>query len=203
MFNPLRSPSKDSAASLRVLADEELMQLVYGRNADAFEVVYDRHADAAFSLAYRICRQRALAEDVVQEAFLSLWRSGARYDRNRGSVRTWALGIVHNRAIDALRRRAVRERGIVNDDGIAERLAAPERTDVEFARRDEAREIRDALEQLPQEQSHVIELAYFGGLTHVEIASRLGTPVGTVKGRMRLGLAKMRMTLGDPAEVVL
>src|SRR5947209_3981114 len=203
MFNPLRSPSKGSAASLRVLADEELMQLVYRRNADAFEVVYDRHADAAFSLAYRICRQRALAEDVVQEAFLSLWRSGARYDRNRGSVRTWALGIVHNRAIDALRRRAVRERGIVNDDGIAERLAAPERTDVEFARRDEAREIRDALEQLPQEQSHVIELAYFGGLTHVEIASRLGTPVGTVKGRMRLGLAKMRMTLGDPAEVVL
>ena len=203
MFNPLRSHSKDSAASLRVLADEELMQLVYRRNADAFEVVYDRHADAAFSLAYRICRQRALAEDVVQEAFLSLWRSGARYDRNRGSVRTWALGIVHNRAIDALRRRAVRERGIVSDDGIAERLAAPERTDVEFARRDEAREIRDALEQLPQEQSHVIELAYFGGLTHVEIASRLGTPVGTVKGRMRLGLAKMRMTLGDPAEVVL
>ena len=203
MFNPLRSHSKDSAASLRVLADEELMQLVYGRNADSFEVVYDRHADAAFSLAYRICRQRALAEDVVQEAFLSLWRSGARYDRNRGSVRTWALGIVHNRAIDALRRRAVRERGIVSDDGIAERLAAPERTDVEFARRDEAREIRDALEQLPQEQSHVIELAYFGGLTHVEIASRLGTPVGTVKGRMRLGLAKMRMTLGDPAEVVL
>jgi len=203
MFNPLRSPSKDSAASLRVLADEELMQLVYGRNADAFEVVYDRHADAAFSLAYRICRQRALAEDVVQEAFLSLWRSGARYDRNRGSVRTWALGIVHNRAIDALRRRAVRERGIVSDEGIAERLAAPERTDVEFARRDEAREIRDALEQLPQEQSRVIELAYFGGLTHIEIASRLGTPVGTVKGRMRLGLAKMRMTLGDPAEVVL
>ena len=203
MSNPLRSPSKDSAASLRVLADEELMQLVYGRNADAFEVVYDRHADAAFSLAYRICRQRALAEDVVQEAFLSLWRSGARYDRNRGSVRTWALGIVHNRAIDALRRRAVRERGIVSDDGIAERLAAPERTDVEFARRDEAREIRDALEQLPQEQSRVIELAYFGGLTHIEIASRLGTPVGTVKGRMRLGLAKMRMTLGDPAEVVL
>jgi RNA polymerase sigma-70 factor (ECF subfamily) len=202
MFNPLRSSSESSAARLRVLADEELMQLVYRRNADAFEVVYDRHADAAFSLAFRICRQRALAEDVVQEAFLSLWRSGARYDRHRGSVRTWALGIVHHRAIDALRRRAVRERGIVSDEGIEERLAAPERTDVEFARRDEAREIRDALEQLPEEQSRVIELAYFGGLTHIEIASQLGTPVGTVKGRMRLGLAKMRMTLGDPAEVV-
>jgi len=178
------------------------MQLVYRRNADAFEVIYDRHADTAYSLAYRICRQRPLAEDVVQEAFLSLWRSGARYDRNRGSVRTWTLGIVHNRAIDALRRRAVRERGVVSDEGLEERLPASERTDVEFARRDEAREIRDALEQLPEEQSRVIELAYFGGLTHVEIASKLDTPIGTVKGRMRLGLAKMRMTLGDPAEVV-
>jgi RNA polymerase sigma-70 factor (ECF subfamily) len=201
MFNPLRSSHGSSKAGLRVLADEELMQLVYRRNAEAFEVVYDRHADAAYSLAYRICGQRALAEDVVQEAFLSLWRSGARYDRDRGSVRSWTLGIVHNRAIDGLRRRAVRERGVVSDDGLEDRLAAPERTDVEFARRDEAREIRDALEQLPAEQGRVIELAYFGGLTHVEIASKLGTPVGTVKGRMRLGLAKMRMALGDPAEV--
>jgi RNA polymerase sigma-70 factor (ECF subfamily) len=149
-----------------------------------------------------MCGQRALAEDVVQEAFLSLWRSGAHYDRARGSVRTWVLGVVHNRAIDALRRRTTRERGRVSDEGIEERVAAPERTDVEFARRDEAREIRDALEQLPDEQSRVIELAYFGGLTHLQIASMLDAPVGTVKGRMRLGLAKMRMALGDPKEVV-
>jgi RNA polymerase sigma-70 factor, ECF subfamily len=202
MFNPLRSQSgASSAAPLRVLADEELMQLVYRGNAAAFEVIYDRHADAAFALAHRMCRQRALAEDVVQEAFLSLWRSGARYDRARGSVRTWTLGIVHNRAIDALRRRAVRERGVVTEDGLAERLPARERTELEFARRDEAREIRDALEQLPQEQSRVIELAYFGGLTHVEIASMLETPIGTIKGRMRLGLTKMRLALGEPLEV--
>jgi RNA polymerase sigma-70 factor (ECF subfamily) len=202
MFNARRPASAMSGTGLRDLADEELMQLVRRGHADAFEVVYDRHADAAFSLAYRMCGQRALAEDVVQESFLALWRSGGRYDRNRGSVRTWILGIVHNRGIDALRRRAVRERGRVSDEGIEERIAAPEHTELEVARRAEAREIRDALQQLPDEQSRVIELAYFGGLTHMEIASMLDTPIGTVKGRMRLGLAKMRMALGDPAEVV-
>jgi len=178
------------------------MQLLYRGNAAAFEVIYDRHADAAFSLAYRMCGQRALAEDVVQEAFLSLWRSGARYERNRGSVRNWTLGIVHNRAIDALRRRTVRDRPILDGEGIEERIPARERTELEFARRDEAREIREALEHLPAEQSRVIELAYFGGLTHVQIASLLELPVGTIKGRMRLGLARMRMALGDPAEVL-
>ncbi len=200
MFNPLRSVGGGGpAARFRELADEELMRLVYRGSAAAFEVVYDRHADAAFSLAYRMCGQRPLAEDVVQESFISLWRSGARYDRNRGSVRAWTLGIVHNRAIDALRRRTVRDRGLVRDEGIEDRLPARERTEVEFAQRDEAREIRDALEQLPEEQSRVIELAYFGGLTHVEIASMLDTPVGTVKGRMRLGLSKMRMAVMRPS----
>ena len=171
------------------------MQLVYKGTAHAFEVIYDRHSEAAFSLALRICGQRALAEDVTQEAFLSLWRSRARYDRGRGSVRNWVLGIVHNRAIDAIRRRSVRDRGVVHDEGIEAQLPAPERTDLEVARREEAREVRDALGRLPKEQSRVIELAYFGGLTHVEIASLLNTPVGTVKGRMRLGLTKMRSTL--------
>jgi RNA polymerase sigma-70 factor (ECF subfamily) len=92
------------------LADEDLMQLVRRGDAAAFEMVYERHATAAFSLAYRMTGARNAAEDVVQEAFLSLWRSGARYDHTRGSVRTWVLGIVHNRAIDALRRSMVHDR---------------------------------------------------------------------------------------------
>ena len=181
---------------MRKLADEDLMQLVAGDEAAAFEIVLERHADAAFSLAYRMVGRQHLAEEVVQEAMLSLWRSGARYDRTRGSVRTWVLGIVHNRAIDALRRGKVHERGRVSDEGIEERLEAPDRTDEEVGRRDEAREIRVALDDLPAEQSHVIELAYYGGFSHSEIATMLDTPIGTVKGRMRLGLQKMRSQLG-------
>jgi RNA polymerase sigma-70 factor (ECF subfamily) len=188
---------------LRTLADEDLMALVQDGEARAFEVIFDRHSSAAFSLAYRMCGRRAMAEDVVQEAFMSLWRSGARYDRRRGSVRNWVLGVVHNRAIDAFRRGLVRESRNVSDEGIADRLPASEQTDVEVARREEARDVRVALDELPPEQRQVIELAYFGGFTHVQIAEMLDLPAGTVKGRMRLGLTKMRMALGDPAEAVL
>jgi RNA polymerase sigma-70 factor (ECF subfamily) len=188
--------------ALMHLADEDLMALVRRGDARAFETVYERHATAAFSLAYRMTGKRATAEDVVQEAFLSLWRSGARYDRTRGSVRTWVLGIVHNRAIDALRRSMVHDRRRASDEGIEERFEAPERTEVEAARRDEAHDVRVALETLPPEQCRVIELAYFGGFTHSEIAEMLQTPIGTVKGRMRLGLEKLRGQLGGLAEVV-
>jgi RNA polymerase sigma-70 factor (ECF subfamily) len=187
------------ARDLRDLADEDLMQLVRRGDAAAFAIVYDRHASSAFSLAYRMLGSRAGAEDVTQEAFLSAWRSGARYDRARGSVRTWLLGIVHNRAIDALRRGKVRDFPRAGDEAAAERLEAPERTDVEVARRQEAATIRTAIETLPSEQSQVIELAYFGGFTHTEIAAMVQAPVGTVKGRMRLGLQKLRDELGQGA----
>jgi RNA polymerase sigma-70 factor, ECF subfamily len=187
-------------AALHDLADEDLMQLVRKGDNAAFEVVYDRHSTAAYSLAYRMVGSRNSAEDVVQEAFLSLWRSGARYDRARGSVRTWVLGIVHNRAIDVLRRSLVHDRRRASDEGIEERFEARERTDVEAARNDEARELQAALKTLPDEQCRVIELAYFGGFSHSEIAELLETPIGTVKGRMRLGLEKMRGQLGGLAE---
>jgi RNA polymerase sigma-70 factor (ECF subfamily) len=198
----IRNNAETGPAELRDLADEDLMQLVRRGEAAAFEAVYERHSSAAFSLAYRMCGTRAVAEDVVQEAFLSMWRSGARYDRARGSVRTWLLGIVHNRAIDSLRRSVVHDRRRASDEGIEERFEATERTEVEVARLDEAAEIREALQTLPAEQCKVIELAYYGGFTQTEIATMLDTPIGTVKGRMRLGLEKMRAQLGGLREVM-
>jgi RNA polymerase sigma-70 factor (ECF subfamily) len=177
---------------LRLLADEELMERVRSGEAGAFEIVYDRHADPAFSLAYRMLGSRSAAEDVVQDAFLAAWRNARRYQPGLGSVRTWLLGIVHHRAVDALRRHTVHERRRGGDETAAERQPAAELTDVEAVRRDEARGVRAALDGLPAEQARVIELAYYGGFTHNEIADMLETPLGTVKGRMRLGLEKLR-----------
>jgi RNA polymerase sigma-70 factor, ECF subfamily len=187
---------------LRGLADEDLMQLVYDGEVRAFEVIFDRHGGAAFSLAYRMCGRRALAEDIVQDAFLGLWRSSVRYDRTRGSVRSWVLRVVHNRAIDAFRRERATTSKDVFDDGLSEALPARERTEEEVERRSDARLVRNALEGLPSDQRQVIELAYFGGFSHAQIADTLGLPAGTVKGRMRLGLSKLRIALGDPMEAV-
>jgi RNA polymerase sigma-70 factor (ECF subfamily) len=185
------------AADIRNLADEEVMQLVADGNPRAFELIYDRHGGAAFSLAYRMVGNRVTAEDTTQEAFLSIWRSRLRYDRSRGSVRTWVLGIVHHRAIDALRRGAVHDRARETIDGLEERFEASERTDVEAARREEAAGVRSALDTLPDDQRRTIELAYFGGFSHSEIAELLEEPIGTVKGRMRLGLDKLRRRLAE------
>ena len=173
------------------------MQLVQEGNPRAFELLYDRHGGAAFSLAYRMVGNRAIAEDISQEAFLSIWRSRLRYQPERGSVRTWVLGVVHHRAIDALRRNLVHDRRRVEGEGLAERQEAPELTDVEAARREEARNVRTALDTLPEEQCKVIELAYFGGFSHSQIAEMLEMPIGTVKGRMRLGLEKLHNQLAE------
>jgi RNA polymerase sigma-70 factor (ECF subfamily) len=180
------------------LADEELMPLVGRRDPEAFEVLYDRHGGAAFSLAYRMVGNRAVAEEVTQEAFISVWRSGARFDPTRGSVRSWLLSIVRNRGIDFLRSRAGRAPKLDFDDAsVLDQRPAPERTEEEALRRETAGEIRGALGKLPGEQSKVIELAYFGGFSHSEIAEMLGLPMGTVKGRMRLGLEKIRGELAE------
>jgi RNA polymerase sigma-70 factor (ECF subfamily) len=188
-------------AGLRELGDEELMRLVAGGDARAFELIYERHSTVAFSLAYRICGVGTAAEDVTQEAFLAIWRSGARYDRRRGSVRTWLLGIVHNRAIDHLRRGTVHERRRAVDTEAADSLEAPERTEVEAARREEARAVRTLLYELPDQQRRAIELAYFGGFTHEKIAQMLELPLGTVKSRIRLGLDRMREGMSSEASL--
>jgi RNA polymerase sigma-70 factor (ECF subfamily) len=173
------------------------MRLVQRGDARAFEAIYDRHGSAAFSLAYRIAGNRNAAEDIVQEAFLSVWRSSVRYSPERGNLRSWLLSVVHNRAIDSLRRSVVHTRNTVDGEGIEERKAAPELTDVEAFRREEAQTVRTAMERLPSDQLRVVELAYFGGFTHSQIADMLSMPLGTVKGRMRLALDKMRDGLGE------
>jgi RNA polymerase sigma-70 factor (ECF subfamily) len=182
---------------LHRLADEDVMPLVDRRDPAAFETLYDRHGGAAFSLAYRMVGDRAKAEDITQDAFLSLWRSGARYDRTRGSVRTWLLGIVRNRAIDLLRHDLLEAPRMSFDPEPRSERASAEYTDAEALRREAARQVRGALSVLPADQMRVIELAYFGGLTHSEIAETLGMPLGTVKGRMRLGMEKIRTQLAE------
>jgi RNA polymerase sigma-70 factor, ECF subfamily len=190
----IRSSGSDSS-ELGILADEELMRRVRRADAKAFALVYDRHCDAAFGLAYRMVGTRGLAEDVVQEAFLALWRGAARYDVARGSVRSWVLGIVHNRAIDALRRTLVHERRRASDEGLDRTVASVERTDAEAISNEDARFVRAALDALPLDQRRVVELAYFSGYTHTEIAEAIDAPLGTVKGRMRLGLRRLRHEL--------
>jgi RNA polymerase sigma-70 factor (ECF subfamily) len=186
------------ASKAERLADEELMPLIGEKDPDAFEVFYDRHGGVAYSLAYRIVGERGAAEDVTQEAFISIWRSGARYDAARGSVRTWMLGIVRNRAIDALRSKSGKAPKLdFDDDSILEHRPAAEQTESEALERETAEEVRGALGELPGEQAKVIQLAYFGGFSHSEIAGMLGVPLGTVKGRMRLGLEKIRGELAE------
>jgi RNA polymerase sigma-70 factor, ECF subfamily len=193
---------RNHKAELLSLADEDLMGHVANGDAQAFEIIFDRHGDVAFSLAYRMCGRRGMAEDIVQESFLSLWRSGTRYDRSRGSVRSWVLGVVHNRAIDLFRRDSVRTSKDVTDDEAVHRLPAPDSTEQEAQRRDAASHVRDALTELPEDQRKVIELAYFGGFSHSQIADMLSLPAGTVKGRMRLGLTKLRVSLDQLSGVV-
>lgn len=190
--------SKPDPESLQRLADEDLMTLVDAKDSNAFAVIYDRHGGAAYSLAHRIVGDTGMAEDATQEAFLSIWRSTARFDAARGSVRAWVLGVVRNRAIDALRRAARPAPKLdFDDDAVLETRAAAQRTEAEATRRETADRLRQALGLLPREQSQVIELAYFGGFSHSEIADMVGAPLGTVKGRMRLGLEKIRATLAE------
>ena len=173
------------------LADEELMVLVGGGDADAFAALYDRHSRSAYSVAHKLTGEKQAAEDLTQDAFLKVWRSADGYRPQRGSVRTWILSVVRNQGIDQLRAKATRRRMQEKIEASVPRYEPGEAFarawhDVRLGR------VREALDALPHFQQQVLELAHFSGLTHAEIAERLQLPPGTVKGRMRLGLGKLR-----------
>jgi RNA polymerase sigma-70 factor (ECF subfamily) len=174
-----------------ILADEDLISLVEAADAEAFATLYDRHSRAAFSLAYRMMGERQASEDLTQDAFLKVWRGASSYRAERGSVRTWILSIVHNRGIDQLRSQASRRRTQDRVEATAPR-SQPSEAFAETWRNSQRDQVREALNTLPSEQLKILELAYFSGYTHVEISELLSLPLGTVKGRMRLGLKKIR-----------
>ena len=158
---------------------------------EALGTLYDRHSRTAYSLAYRMMAERTAAEDVVQEAFLQVWRAAGSYRAERGSVRTWILSIVRHRGIDQLRLVASR-RKVYDRVEATVSTSQPSEAFAETWRSSQREQIREALRLLPAEQLKVLELGYFSGYTHVEIAELLGLPLGTVKSRMRLGLKKLR-----------
>jgi RNA polymerase sigma-70 factor, ECF subfamily len=174
-----------------LLADEDLISLLGDGDAQALALLYDRHSRAAFSLSYRMMGDRQAAEDLAQDAFLKVWRSAGSYRAERGSVRTWILSIVHNRGIDQLRSQASRRRTQDKVEATAPR-SQPSEAFAETWRNSQRDQVREALNTLPSEQLKILEFAYFSGYTHVEISDLLGLPLGTVKGRMRLGLKKIR-----------
>jgi RNA polymerase sigma-70 factor, ECF subfamily len=180
-----------------LLADEDLISFVGQGDAEAFTTLYDRHGRAAFSLAYRMMGERQAAEDLAQDAFLKVWRSASSYRAERGSVRTWILSIVHNRGIDQIRSQASRRRTQDKIEASTPR-SQPSEAFAQTWRNSQRDQIREALDTLPPEQLKILELAYFSGYTHVEISELLRLPLGTVKGRMRLGLKKIRDYFDHP-----
>jgi RNA polymerase sigma-70 factor (ECF subfamily) len=193
-----RGFSDSASVSGPEAADEVLLARIANGDSLALGELYDRYARLAIGVAYRVLGEHGASEDVVQEAFLAVWRRVDSFDASRGTVRSWLLTIVRNGAVDRRRGRHARALQDAALDDVAFRLATPdEETFDTVAASVEAERIREALMMLPPDQREAIELAYFGGLTHQEIAERTGAPLGTVKGRMRLGLHKLRNSLGD------
>ena len=172
------------------------MSLIEAGDAGAFSTLYERHSRAAYSLAYRMMGERQAAEDLTQDAFIKVWRNAASYRAERGSVRSWVLSVVHNRGIDQLRTHASRRRTQDKIEASAPR-SQPSEAFAETWRNSQREQVREALQALPPEQLKILELAYFSGYTHLEISELLSLPLGTVKGRMRLGLKKMRDYFGS------
>lgn len=174
------------------LSDHELMRRVQRDDSDAFGTLYDRLAPRAFSVAYRINADHERAQDAVQEGFLSMWRSRATYSPDLGAVNAWALGIIRNRAIDGYRRNSKHASRRAHLDHSAESIEAPDDVHADAVAASDVQDLETLLAALPVEQREVIVLAYYGKPSHTEVAGQLEIPLGTVKGRMRLGLSSMR-----------
>lgn len=194
-MRPLTPP-----AALAGLSDEALIAMLADERVEALSVLYTRHAPSALALAQRITGDRSTAQDVVQVALISLWRWAGRYRPERGSGRGWIHALVRHGAIDAVRRKGHRERAFLAGDAPFLTLVdASDEPSVAVIRDESAQTARAALRRLPVKQREALELAYFGGYSNAEIAALIGVPLGTVKGRMRLGLARLRDIIGEPS----
>jgi RNA polymerase sigma factor (sigma-70 family) len=179
--------------------DEDLLRRVRAGDDRAFRELFARYAGVAHALAFRLVRQAQVAEEIVQEAFLAVWRSPERYDRTRGSVRAWLMGTVHHRAVDAVRREQAQRRradqAAAIGQGVVEDLTDEVLSAIDLPR--ERRLVRKALAELPEEQRDVIQQMYFDGWSQSQIAERTGLPLGTVKSRTLLGMRRLRAHLGE------
>ena len=190
---PVQDPAEAAPSG-----DGPLMDRLIRRDPRALEALYDRYARAVYSLALRISRQPASAEEIVQDVFLLLWRNAPRYRVSRGPLGPWLFTLARNRALDHLRRKHEKQRRRENpyDLELPESVAAPSpESSLDDARR--AARVRACMADLPQTQRHAIELSFFQGMTHTEIAAALSEPLGTVKNRIRSGLIRLRESLGS------
>jgi RNA polymerase sigma-70 factor (ECF subfamily) len=181
----------------RGLRDGQLVELVAQRDAGALEALYDRYGRAAYSLARRVLTEETLAQDVVQEVFLSLWRDARRFDPGRGTVATYLLSMTHHRAVDVVRREENLRRWRTSDEGLESEADPKARVEDEVEASERRAEVRAALAELPAAQREALLLAYFGGYTQREVAALVGVPLGTVKTRMAAGMRKIKEALQD------
>ena len=177
-------------------SDEALVALAARSDEHALAELYDRFGGVAYGLALRVVRDRALAEDVVQEAFLAVWRSAASFSADRAKPSTWILTLVHRRAVDLVRREERRRAEPLDVPATGPSVREATSEDDAWASL-ERRRVRNALAELPEAQREAIELAYFEGYTQSELADRLGQPLGTIKSRMFAGLSRLRQLLSD------
>jgi RNA polymerase sigma-70 factor, ECF subfamily len=179
-------------------SDDRMLDLLARAEPEGIEMLYDRYSALAYTLAFRVLNDAGAAEDVVQEAFLSVWRRASTYRSDRGSLRTWVCSIVHHRALDRLRGRAGRSRQDLALEHAPIAVTSVSDTWDQVVEVLEREQLKTALSELSMEQRETIELAYYGGYSQTEISDLMQVPLGTVKGRTRLALRKLRGLLERP-----